>query len=107
MSRQDANAALARTSFLYAGNAAYVEQLHSRYEADPSSVDAEWLAFFESLKDDRADVIRNASGPSWKRPEILHANGELVAALTGDWSEVEKAVGDKIQAKAQVKGVEL
>ena len=47
MSRQDANAAFARTSFLYGGNAAYVEQLHSRYEADPASVDAEWRAFFE------------------------------------------------------------
>jgi 2-oxoglutarate dehydrogenase E1 component len=31
MSRQDANAAFARTSFLYGGNAAYVEQLQSRY----------------------------------------------------------------------------
>ena len=107
MSRQDANAAFARTSFLYGGNAAYVEQLHSRYEADPASVDAEWRAFFESLKDDRADVIKNASGPSWQRPNIPHANGELIAALTGDWSEVEKTVGDKIKAKAQAKGVEI
>ena len=69
MSRQDANAAFARTSFLYGGNAAYVEQLQSRYEANPASVDAEWRAFFEGLKDDRADVIKGASGPSWKRRE--------------------------------------
>jgi len=107
MSRQDANAAFARTSFLYGGNAAYVEQLHSRYETDPGSVDAEWRTFFESLKDDKADVIKNANGPSWKRPDILHANGELVAALTADWSEVERAVGDKIKAKGQAKGVEI
>ena len=53
MSRQDANAAFARTSFLYGGNAAYIEQLHARYEADPTSVDAEWRAFFESLKDNQ------------------------------------------------------
>ena len=46
MSRQDANAAFARSSFLYGGNAAYVEQLQSRYEANPASVDAEWRAFF-------------------------------------------------------------
>ena len=106
MSRQDANAAFARSSFLYGGNAAYVEQLQSRYEANPASVDAEWRAFFESLKDDRGDVLKNASGPSWQRP-ILHANGELVAALTGDWAEVEKTIGDKVKAKAQSKGVEL
>ena len=47
MSRQDANAAFARTSFLYGGNAAYVEKLQSQFEANPSSVDAEWRAFFE------------------------------------------------------------
>jgi 2-oxoglutarate dehydrogenase E1 component len=107
MSRQDANAAFARTSFLYGGNAAYVEQLHSRYETDPASVDAEWRAFFEGLKDERADVLKNANGPSWKRPNIPHADGELLAALTGDWSEVEKTVGDKIKGKAQSKGVEI
>jgi len=107
MSRQDANAAFARTSFLYGGNAAYVEQLHSRYEANPASVDAEWRVFFESLKDERDDVLKNASGPSWKRPNVPHANGELIAALTGDWSEVEKALGDKIKSKAQSKGVEI
>ncbi len=91
------------TSFLYGGNAAYIEDLHARYEANPASVDAEWQAFFESLKDERGDVIKNASGPSWKRPNLPHANGELIAALTGDWSEVEKAVGDKIKAKAQAR----
>jgi 2-oxoglutarate dehydrogenase E1 component len=107
MSRQDANAAFARTSFLYGGNAAYVEQLHSQYETNPASVDAEWRAFFEGLKDERADVMKSASGPSWQRPNIPHANGDLIAALTGDWSEVEKSVGDKIKAKAQNKGVEI
>ena len=107
MSRQDANAAFARTSFLYGGNAAYVEQLQSRYETDPASVDAEWRAFFESLKDQRGDVIKSVQGPSWKRPDILHASGELVAALTGDWSAVERTLGDKVRAKAQAKGVEI
>jgi len=107
MSRQDANAAFARTSFLYGGNAAYVEQLQSRYETDPGSVDAEWRTFFESLKDDRADVLKNADGPSWKRPSLLHADGELIAALTGDWSGIERALGDKVKSKAQAKGVEI
>ena len=32
MSRQDANAAFARTSFLYGGNADYIEDLYARYE---------------------------------------------------------------------------
>jgi 2-oxoglutarate dehydrogenase E1 component len=108
MSRQDANAAFALTSFLYGGNGAYVEDLYARYEADPNAVDAEWRAFFESLKDDPRDVEKIARGPSWKRPDWPQpARGELVAALDGGWDEVAKAVGDKIRAKAQAKGVDL
>src|SRR5436305_12532619 len=93
MSRQDANAAFARTSFLYGGNAAYVEQLQSRYEADPASVDAEWRALFEGLKDERADGIKGPSGPSWQRPHLHRANGASNAALTGARSEHEEAGG--------------
>src|SRR5205809_2144803 len=108
MSRQDANAAFANTSFLYGGNAAYIEDLYARYEADPKSVDAEWQAFFQSLKDERADVIKSARGASWQQPNWpIRGNGELVAALDGNWSEVEQAVGDKVKAKAQAKGVEI
>ena len=106
MSRQDANAAFARTSFLYGGNAAYVEQLQSRYEANPASVDAEWRAFFEGLKE-TAPTSSRRQRAVLEAAEPPHADGELVAALTGDWSEVEKTVGDKIKGKAQAKGVEI
>ena len=108
MSRQDANAAFAQTSFLYGGNAAYVEDLYARYESDPNTVDAEWRTFFQSLKDEAADARKVARGPSWKQPNWPQpARGELVSALTGEWIEVEKAVGDKVKAKAQAKGVEI
>ncbi len=108
MSRQDANAAFALTSFLDGGNAAYIEDLYGRYLSDPAAVDAEWQAFFQSLKDGRAEASKAAAGPSWRRPNWpQRARGELVVALTGDWSDVEQAVGDKIKAKAQDKGVEL
>ena len=108
MSRQDANAAFARTSFLYGGNAPYIEDLYARYESDPQAVDAQWQAFFQSLKDERAAVLQSADGPSWKRPDWPQPErGELVAALDGDWREVEKAVGDKVKARAQAAGVEL
>ena len=68
MSRQDANAAFALTSFLYGGNAAYIDDLYARYEADPKAVDAEWQSFFRSLKDDARGVENNARGSSWARP---------------------------------------
>src|SRR5262245_4975558 len=108
MSRQDANAAFARTSFLYGGNADYLDDLYARYEADPATVDAQWQAFFSSLKDERADVVVNARGPSWQQPDwAALARGDLVSALDGDWGEVERKLGDKIKARAQASAVEL
>jgi 2-oxoglutarate dehydrogenase E1 component len=108
MSRQDANAAFALTSFLYGGNAAYIDDLYARYEADPGSVDAQWQAFFASLKDEAADVGRNARGASWRRPNWpLSGRTELTAALDSDWTGIERSVGDKLRARAQVTGVEI
>src|SRR4249920_1449655 len=108
MSRQDANAIFAKTSFLYGGNAAYIEDLYAKYETDPAAVDAEWRAFFESLKDQKSDVIRNARGASWQKPNWpMRPSGDLVAALDGQWAETEKKLGEKISLTARAKGVEL
>jgi len=108
MSRQDANAAFALTSFLYGGNADYIEDLYARYEADPKAVDAEWQAFFQSLKDDARDVARNAQGPSWSRPDWPPLErSDLVAALDGDWAQTGQAIGAKVKAQAQNRGVDL
>src|SRR6185436_18944587 len=105
MSRQDANAAFALSSFLYGGNAPYIEDLYAKYEADPNSVDAEWRDFFGSLKDG-ADAEKSARGASWKRPLLIERN-DLLSALDGQWVEAEKKLGDKVRAKAQDAGVEL
>jgi 2-oxoglutarate dehydrogenase E1 component len=112
MSRQDANAAFAVSSFLYGSNAAYIEDIYARYEKDPSSVDKEWQEFFGSLRDQPADVIRNAEGPSWEKSNWpLVPRDDTVSALDGNWVEVEKSVGAKLQARAQTtaqtKGAEL
>jgi 2-oxoglutarate dehydrogenase E1 component len=108
MSRQDANAAFARTSFLYGGNADYVEELYARYEADPKSVDAEWQSFFRSLKDDANDVAKNARGASWGRPDWpTLERSDLIAALDGDWAAVGPALGAKVKAQAQSRGIEI
>jgi len=44
--RSPTNAAFADSSFLFGGNAAYIEQLYASYKADPASVDPEWREFF-------------------------------------------------------------
>jgi 2-oxoglutarate dehydrogenase E1 component len=104
MSRQDANAQFALTSFLYGGNAAYIEDLYQRFRDNPQTVDTEWRDFFQSLKDGSNGAIT----PSWKQPHWpALAGGDLVSALTGEWREVEKAVGEKVKAKAQGGGVEM
>ena len=101
MSRQDQNKAFLETSFLYGGNAAYIEQLEARYAKDPSSVSAEWREFFEALKDDPASVEKSAAGASWKKANWpVTPRTDLVSALDGNWAEVEKAIGDKLKGKA-------
>jgi 2-oxoglutarate dehydrogenase E1 component len=108
MARADKNEKFLRTSFLYGGNAAYIEDLQARYEQNPASVDAQWQEFFKTLKEERGDVLKNARGASWKQPNWpVPMNGELVAALDGNWIEVEKSVGSKIGARAQQAGVDL
>src|SRR6059036_449352 len=108
MSRQDANAAFALSSFLQGTNAIYIDDLYARYEQDPASVDAEWQEFFKSLKDTPADVQKNAEGPSWGRDNWpLTPRDELTSALDGNWVTVEKAFGTKLAAKAQAKGAEI
>src|SRR4249920_1411104 len=107
MSRQDANAAFALSSFLQGTNATYIDDLYARYEQDPASVDTDWQEFFKSLKDSPADVQKNAEGASWGRDNWpITPRDELTSALDGNWATVEKAVSTKLVAKAQAKGVE-
>ncbi len=106
MSRQDANAEFAATSFLYGANAPYLESLQARYQSDPKSVDAEWQAFFEGLKD-----IPENGGPSWQRadwPPVM--NGELTSALDGNWRGAADAAATavaKVKAGLAKRGVEI
>src|SRR6202047_458561 len=108
MSRQDANAAFALSSFLQGTNGPYIDGIYARYESDPASVDPEWREFFKSLKDQPADVRKNAEGPSWGRDNWPPTpRDELTSALDGNWVETERTIGGKLAAKAQVKGAEL
>lgn len=101
MSRQDANANFALTSFLDGANATYIDEMYARYDADPSSVDPEWQSFFKSLNDSPADVEKNARGPSWEKPNWPQTpSDDLTSALDGNWAQVEKVVSSKLASKA-------
>jgi 2-oxoglutarate dehydrogenase E1 component len=109
MSRQDANAAFAVSSFLYGGNAAYIDDLYARYEADPKAVDAQWQAFFAGLKDDAGDVAKNASGPSWQRTDWPPLpRSDLIAALdAGSLAEAGTGLAATVKGQAQARGIDL
>ena len=102
MTRQDINQALLQTSFLDGANAAYVEALQAKYERDPSSVEPGWREFFDALGDDPASVEKTARGASWKREQWPQTpRDEITSALDGDWPVTEKAVADKLRARAR------
>ncbi|WP_108459777.1 2-oxoglutarate dehydrogenase E1 component [Devosia naphthalenivorans] len=109
MTRQEKNDTFLLTSFLYGGNADYIEQLYSRYKTDPSSVDDTWKSFFGKLDDAEGVAQQNAEGPSWSRKDWPQsATSELVSALDGNWGDIavktEKAVAKKAEALGVAKG---
>jgi len=108
MRKQQLNETFALSSFLHGANAAYVEDLHARYQDNPGAVDAEWRRFFAGLKDQSETVLAEHRGPSWK-PENVSINGEdeLLAALTGDWGESADHLAGKLREKAAEGGVAL
>ena len=88
------------STVLSGGNAEYLERLYERYAQNPESLSPEWRAFFarEAGKPNGGSV---ADGPSWARKDWpLAANGELTAAMDGDWGEVEKVLKPKVEARA-------
>ena len=96
MARQDANDAFLQTAFLYGANAGYIENLYSRYQDNPASVDAQWKAFFGTLKENKQAVAKSARGASGKKPNRpIHANGELRPALNGNWAQCGETAGDQ------------
>ena len=94
---------MAETSFLYGGNAEFVEALYAAYAADPGSVDASWRAFFESLHE-QADLVRkNAADPAWTPKQAPIARPDWLSALDGQWEAVRPAVEAKITKSLEAK----
>ncbi|MGE4253250.1 MAG: 2-oxoglutarate dehydrogenase E1 component [Parvibaculaceae bacterium] len=108
MNKTDLTTAFEQTSFLYGGNARFIEQLYSRFLENPSLVDPAWRQFFATLGDDSEEARQEIKGPSWARSDWpVTANGDLVAAFDGNWPKTEEKAGAKILGKAQDKGQAL
>ncbi|MEL7272032.1 MAG: 2-oxoglutarate dehydrogenase E1 component [Pseudomonadota bacterium] len=100
MAREAQNELFANTSFLYGGNAGYIEELYADYKRNASSVSDEWRRFFDDLGDQAEDIIKNAEGASWKKSHWpIPANGELTSALDGHWAEDDIVSEAKVSAR--------
>ena len=98
MNKTDLITAFEQTSFLYGGNAQFIEGLYAKYLENPASVDIHWRQFFASLNENAEAQV---SGPSWQRKDWpLAPTGDLVSAFDGNWPAIEKTVGAKIAAKS-------
>ncbi len=108
MARQAANEAFAKTSFLYGGNASYLEDLYAAYENNPAGLNEDWRGFFAELKDDPGAARREAAGASWQRGDWpVEPNGDMLSALDPGLAPVEQILQTRIRAKAQGNGVDL
>src|SRR5205085_3258932 len=101
MNKTDLTTAFEQTSFLYGGNAQFIEQLYAKYLDNPAAVDPAWRHFFATLEDESESAKRQLKGPSWKHPGWpIVETGELVSAHDGDSPVVAPPPG-QTQAKAK------
>jgi len=96
------NQVLTETSFLYGGNAAFVEDLYGRWADKPSSVDASWQAFFASLHEQAAAVKAGGVKPGWSQNRPAAPRPDWLNALDGQWpaapaveAKLGRAIADK------------
>ena len=107
MNKTEQRAAFEESSFLYGGNAQFVEDLFTKYLDNPAAVDSHWRQFFDSLADENSKLRPQSKGPSWQRKDWpLPPSDERTAALDGNWTELEKSLAPKIDAKLRDKAAE-
>jgi 2-oxoglutarate dehydrogenase E1 component len=93
------NQVLTETSFLYGGNAAFVEELYAKWAGDPGSVEPSWQAFFSSLREPADEVKAAAREPAWTPKPTPQARPDWLSAVDGLWPAVEAKLGKAIAAK--------
>ncbi len=94
------NEVLAETSFLYGGNAGFVEDLHARWAADPNSVEPSWRAFFAQLRDKADEVIAAAAPPPWTPEPVAEPRPDWLSAIDGLWPALDAKLEARIGAAA-------
>ncbi len=91
---------LAETSFLYGGNADFVEDLYARWSADPSSVEPSWRAFFASLADSKEAIRHAGEPPAWTPDPLPEVRPDWLSAIDGLWPAVDAKLTERIAQRA-------
>ena len=98
------HSAAAEETALSGANAHYLEARYAQYLNNPASVDAATRKAFDQL-DAGEPAPQAVEGPSWKRSDWPpKPNGELTAALDGDWGAIEAELSEKIAARGAKAG---
>ncbi len=92
------NEVLAETSFLYGGNAGFVEDLHGKWAANPDSVEPSWRAFFDQLRDKATDVIAANEPPPWTLEPVAEPRPDWLSAIDGLWPALDAKLEARIGA---------
>ena len=100
------NQIFAETSFLYGGNALFIEQIQAQWAKDPSSVTPAWRAFFDSLMDAPAQVTSAVNAGSWANATPL-VKDEITSALDGNWPVPQATAGKPATPGAPVTSADV
>ncbi|NBS34877.1 MAG: 2-oxoglutarate dehydrogenase E1 component [Methylocystaceae bacterium] len=117
--RSALNELFADTSFLQGANAAYIEHLLAAFEANPTSVSADWRQFFTDMGHKAGKPAASSSAKNLKTPSS--EDPDLIAAFAGDFSaaaastpltittseDVKRATRDSVRALMMIRAYRM
>lgn len=62
-----------KTSFLFGGNAVFIEELYRQYLANPASVDQTWQEFFREVKDNNESLANKSTAKVILKTELIES----------------------------------
>lgn len=80
-------------SYLFAGNAPYVEELYEAYLDNPANVPENWRAYFNSMQNvpavdgsNRSDIRHGRSSPRMRNGRNIPRSRSLFPKATPSWT---------------------
>ena len=103
MSVDKNNQTYKKTSFLSGLNSDYIEKYYAIYLQNPKLLTSDWIEFFDGLKEDSNNILKNIKGPSWSPKKIkqldnLKFTKEKQKEEISDFNAVKQASTDSVRA---------